>query len=417
MSHPLLAPAIQSFIRDHTFADVAALALKKSPDPAWPYADILAQIKARQKTAKKLPTWLDVQGVLFPPPDVMEQASSIATARYKASLLEIKMFIDLTGGSGADSFALSGLGTVIEKDPINAEILAHNAPFLALGQIQVIQGAAEDILPTLPPADLILLDPQRRNTAKRGIFRLEDGSPNILELLPILREKTRYVLLKTSPLLDIRKTLEDLPHVASVHIVEWEGECKEVLYLLDFVTPSPPPTAAKASCEAKPHYPPPIGGRAGWGGMTAVSVNHKGMVLKTLSFQLIEEENCPENFSPPQAYLFEPGPAFLKAGAFKLMAERYGLSKLARHTHLYTGPAPCPDFPGRSFKIVQTLPAQKSAVKEAIPTGKANLSIRNFPMSVDDLKKKLSVKDGGEETLFACTLENDEKVLIHARKF
>lgn len=393
MTHPLLAPAIQSFIRAHDKADVAALALKKPPDPGWLYTEILAQIKSRQKAARKMEKWLGVAGVILPHADIIEQASSYATATYKASLLAIKTFIDLTGGSGADSFALSGQGVVIEKDPHNASLLVHNAPLLASGNIRVIEGAAEDILPTLPPADLILLDPQRRNTGKRGIFRLEDGMPNILELLPVLQQKTRFVLLKTSPLLDIRKTLDDLPQTTAVHIVEWESECKEVLYLIDFTVTNP-----------VPH-------------LTATALDDDGKPLKTLSFSLSEEDECAERLSLPQAYLFEPGPAFLKAGAFKLMAERYGLSKLARHTHLYTGSQPCPDFPGRSFEVVQTLQARKDALKDALPAGKANLTIRNFPMSVEDLKKKLGLKDGGPDTLFACTLENDEKVLIHARKF
>lgn len=392
----LTDPAIQEFIRAHQEVDVAALALKKPPDAHWPYAAVLAQIKARQKAYKKLPQWLETPGIIFPPPDTMEQASSAATARYKAGLAGAQSFIDLTGGGGADSWACAALAetaVVVEQDSNLAEILAHNFKiFYPDKGIQVIAGHAEDILSGLPRVEMILIDPQRRNQNQRGIFRLADGAPNILELLPLLKEKARFVILKTSPLLDIKKTLSDLPHVKEVHVVEWDGECKEVLYVLDFSAPAPEPR------------------------ITAVRLKGDGAICSRMDFALAEEESCAESITPPKKFLYEPGPGFLKAGGFKLMAARYGLSKLAQHTHLYTGPQACTDFPGRGFEIVEVLPATKAAVLTSIPNGKANLSTRNFPMSTEDLKKKLGLKDGGEAYLFACSLQSGEKILIHAKK-
>ncbi|MCD8496915.1 MAG: class I SAM-dependent methyltransferase [Alphaproteobacteria bacterium] len=393
----LLSPEVQAFIRAHEGDDIAALALKKPPEPDWPYRDMLEQIKSRRKAADKLAAWLDIPGFLFPAPDTVEQASSLATARYKAGLVKAHRFTDLTGGSGADSWICAekgASGIVIERNPESAALLAHNFKLTHPGRVKVMTGNAEDILPTLPRTDLILIDPQRREGSKRGIFRLADGSPHILELLPALRDKTRYVLLKTAPLLDITQTLEVLPCVREVHVLERSGECKEVLYLIDF--------------ESDEAAPPVI---------TAASLAEDGTNLHTISFTTAEEENAPLTTVAPADYLFEPGPAFMKAGCFKLMAARYGLAKLAHHTHLYTGASPCPDFPGRSFKIAQILQARKDAVKEVLPALKANLSIRNFPASVEDLRKKLSLKDGGDDYLFACTLENGEKTLIHARKF
>lgn len=393
----LLDPAVQDFILAREGADVAALALKKPPDPHWPWREMLEQIKSRQKAARKLPFWLSVPGLIFPAPDTVEQASSEATSRYKAALLKASNFIDLTGGSGADStacalFAESGI--VIEKDPESANILAHNMGLLHPGKLKVITGAAEDVLPALPQTALVILDPQRREGVKRGIFRLEDGAPNIIELLPLLRTKTRFVLLKSAPLLDIAQTLQILPCVSEVHVLEVAGECKEVLYLMNFENA---PSAATS--------------------ITAVSLNEEGAPLHTINFTRTEEEAAPLITGAPQRYLFEPGPAFLKAGCFKLLAARYGLTKLAAHTHLYTGPAPCPEFPGRSFEIMGTLPAHKDAIKAALKALKANLTVRNFPESVENLRKKWGLKEGGEDYLFACTLEDGARTLLHTRKF
>lgn len=393
----LSRPDIRDFIRDHAEDDVAILALKKPPGHDWPYREVLEQIRARQKAGGKLAAWMDIPGFIFPGPDTIEQASSLAAARYKAGLVKVKSFIDLTGGAGADSWAFAGkraTGIVIERDRESAARLAHNFALTHPGKVQVIENAAEYVLADLPPADLILIDPQRRDSTKRGIFRLEDGSPSVMELLPLLQEKTRYVLLKTAPFLDIAQTLEALPAVRQVHVVEHEGDCKEVLYLLDF----------KNAAET-----PPV--------ITAARIDAQGAALHSLSFTAAEEEDAPLRIAEPGKYLYEPSPAFLKSGAFKLLASRYPVFKLGRHTHLYTSKKVCPAFPGRAFKIIEALPVRKDAMKKAIPGLKAHLAVRNFPMSVEDLRKKLALKDGGEDYLFACTLENGRKTILRARKF
>ncbi|MCD8562832.1 MAG: SAM-dependent methyltransferase [Alphaproteobacteria bacterium] len=394
----LLDPAVQDFIRAHDGADVAALALKKPPIPGWPWREVLEQIKARQKAARKCPHWLEAPGFIFPAPDTVEQASSDATSRYKAALVKASTFIDLTGGSGADSAACAAYaasGTIIEKDPASAALLAHNMNLLHPGKLMVITGAAEDILPTLPETELVILDPQRREGAKRGIFRLEDGLPNVWELLPVLRKKPVVAIESRRPYSDDRPNqLETLPCVSQAHVLEVAGECKEILYLMDF--------------ETKTDTPPAI---------TAAALDETGASLHRLSFTREEEEATPLITGVPEHYLFEPGPAFLKAGCFKLLAARYGLKKLAAHTHLYTGPAPCPDFPGRSFEILESLSAHKDTLKAAIPELKANLTVRNFPDKVENLRKKWGLKEGGEDYLFACTLADDTKIILRTRKF
>lgn len=394
----LLAPEIKDFIRAHDHADVAALALKKPPAAHWPYALVMDQIKARQKAKSKVPDWADIHDdTLFPPADILEQASSTATARYKASLIKGKVFCDLTGGAGVDSYALSkhyASGFCIERDNKNAALLAHNLSLLCpeTCSIKIYCALAEAFIQNMPPVDLALIDPQRRDSGRKGKFRLEDGSPDILTLLPLLRAKAGNIMLKTSPVLDITQAVELLGCVRAVHIVEWRGECREALYIM-----------GGNQSETLPSDLVPI---------TAVRLDDQGGILSTLTFTRQEEADAAADYALPERYLYEPGPAFLKAGAFSLLAARYRLKKLHRHTHLYTSRALCADFPGRIFEIAGLYPVQR----KALPFSKAHLTVRNFPDGAESLKKKLGLKDGGEEFLFACTLADESKALLHGRK-
>ncbi|MCB1562035.1 MAG: SAM-dependent methyltransferase [Alphaproteobacteria bacterium] len=394
----LWAPEIKDFIRKHDHVDVAALALKKPPAADWPYALIMDQIKARQKAKSKLPRWVDgPDNLLFPLADILEQASSGVTARYKASLIKGKIFCDLTGGAGVDSCALSEhytSGTCIDIDKKNAALLAHNLPLLCpkTCSIKVSCFPAEEFVKTMPSVDLVLLDPQRRDSGRKGKFRLEDGSPDILALLPHLRTKASAIMLKTSPVLDITQALELLGCVQAVHILEWRGECREVVYIM-------------GGDRAKMHPLETIP-------ITAVRLDDEGCVLSALTFTRKEEGKAHADYALPERYLYEPGPAFLKAGGFSLLATHYGLKKLHKHTHLYTAQALCTDFPGRIFEIAGRYPVQR----KALPFSKAHLAVRNFPDGAESLKKKLGLKDGGEEFLFACTLADESKALLHGRK-
>lgn len=398
----LLDPDIQNFITAHAKDDVRTLALKKSPHPDWPYALIMDQIKARQKAAVKMPSWLEAENVVFPPSDIIEQASSEATALYKASLVSGKTFTDLTGGAGVDSLAISNefeTVRIIEISDKNAALLAHNMGALCDKNITVHHTSAETFLENIEPTDLVLIDPQRRDSAggKRGLYRFEDCSPNILELLPALRQKAKQIMIKTSPMLDIDQAIAQLEIVSAVHIVEWQGDCKELLFILD--------PAAKTATNDIP--------------ITAVSLNNSGASTRTLTFTRAEENADQTTIAAPQQYLYEPSPAFMKAGGFNIMAQKYGLTKLHPATHLYSGTHIIPDFPGRIFEITQTLPVNKKAIKPHIPSGKANIAVRNFPMRPPELAKKLNLKDGGSDYLFACKINNngkDENALLLCRK-
>ncbi len=382
----LLDPDIQFFVHTHEDSDIRALALKKPPNKDWPYALIIDQIKARQKARTKMPQWLERDDAIFPPSDIIEQASSTATALYKASLFHGEHFVDLTGGCGIDSWALGQSfthGTVIERDKGAAEILRHNLPDLEIHHM-----SAEDYIDSMPQTDLVLIDPQRRTAHKRGLFRFEDCSPNILEILPKLKNKTKRIALKTSPILDIKKSIEHLVYTEEIHIIEWQSDCKELLFILNPQKDSTTPR------------------------ITAISINNEGKPIHQHSFTFPEERTANLVTSMPQDYLFEPSPAFQKAGGFKTLSRNFDTPKLGQHTHLYTAKEDRPDFPGRRFKILGIYPVQA----KALPIHKANLTIRNFPMDVKALKKKLKLTDGGEDTLFACTLEDETHRLIHGQR-
>ncbi len=388
----LLDPAIQDFIKAHQNSDTATLALKKLPNPHWPYTDILNQIKSRQKAGRKIPEWLKKTNIIWPAPNVIEQASSTATAQYKAKLFNGKTFIDLTGGAGIDTAAFIqnfNAGFCIEKDQDTANLLTHNLGLIAGDKVKTIHNTAENFIKTMPPSDLIFIDPARRGNGQKGKFILKDCTPNIFDLIPHIGKKTKHLLIKTSPILDITQTLRDLKTVSNVYILEHNGECKEVLYHLNFNAPIPTtPT------------------------IHALTLNPHGTAIAKHIFTQEEEKQTTIEYAAPSKYLYEPGAAAMKSGGFKTIAHAFSFKKLHEHTHLYTAETLIESFPGRCFEIIDTLPANA----KKLPLGKANLTIRNFPGNVDALKKQLKIKDGGEDYLFACTLLNNKKAILHCRK-
>jgi hypothetical protein len=391
----LLDADIQKFIVEHENADVAGLALKAAPDDVWDYPLVLDQIKARQKAGRKVAAWLDAEGLVFPPSHVMEQASSAACARYKASLVAGGSFVDLTGGVGVDSWAFLERfesGVAVERDAGAAEMIAHNVGVLSDKRFGVVHGEAEDYVAHMDAVDLAYIDPQRRDGAggAKGKFKLDDCSPDVLGMMAALLDKAQTVMVKTSLMLDIWAGIEALGNVCAVHVVEWRGECKEVLYIL------------RKERECLDGDVP----------VSAVSIDDEGVVLNSFTFSRDEEVGAQPVYDLPQKYLYEPSAAFQKAGGFKAMAGRYGVVKLHADTHLYSSQDVVTNFPGRAFKIVGKYPVQAKKV----PLKKAHLTVRNFPQKTEILRKKLKLADGGDDYLFACTLMDGERVLLHGLK-
>ncbi len=390
----LLDPDIQAFMQEHQNADVKALALKKMPDPAWPATLILGQIKTRQKAQHKTPEFAGNLDYIFPPNDLYEQVSSEACARFKASLFSGEAFVDLSAGGGVDGYYIAQnfkRAQLIEHHPESHAILAHNLSVLPHAEhIQILCADANNQVSSLGQADLVFIDPQRREAGRKGIFDFAQCSPNILELLPVLKDKTTKLCIKTSPVLDIEKACRDLGYVHDVYVVEYQGDCKEVLYVLDF-------TRECSYEDVRIH---------------AQSIGPSGTAVRSFTFTAREEAETMCRFGDVDKYLYEPSAAFMKAAAFKLMAARFGMVKLHAHSHLYTSGNLIENFPGKFYEVHSICAARA----KDISVRKGELVLRNFPGDVPSLRKKLKLKEGSEYRLFATTLKNEEKSVIICRK-
>ena len=345
--------------------------------------------------AKKLPSWAAAEGMIFPTRLSLEQCSGEKTAQYKGTIIQ-RLFpegavsmADLTGGLGVDfSFTSRHFKKAyyIERQKELCEAAKNNFPRLNINNAEVIEGDGIQFLENIENVDFIFIDPARRDSIGRKTVLIEDCEPNVLSLLPALWQRTKCIMLKLSPMLDLNRAIKELGCVSETHIVADSGECKELLLVLQ-----PDATANQIYC-----------------------------VDGNLQFDFsMEEETAarPTYTSDIKAYLYEPCTAILKAGAFKLVAERYHLEKLHANSHLYTSDQWVGDFPGRSFAVKQVSTFSKKDLRELCKSvDKANLTIRNFPGSVADLRKRLKLKEGGEAYWFATTLANEKHVIIDCRK-
>ena len=359
------------------------------------------QEEGRKIVASKLPSWAENMSILFPAKISLEQCSSEATALYKAGLVSGESLVDLTGGFGVDcSFLSRKFSSVdyLEQNEELCQIAEHN--FKALGlNIKVNNAESVEFLKKMPAVDCIYIDPARRDVKGKKTADLSLCSPNLLEIRDILLDKCNTLLIKLSPMFDISSALEVFPECAEVHVVSVKNECKELLLLVK-----------KGFC----------------GEVEIVCVDldelsrrvddRQGIVkpeITSVASNLRKEKGEIISYSFPKAYLYEPNASIMKAGLFKTVAKRYNVEKLHPSTHLYTSEELVENFPGRTFKINRVTKVQK---KEIPNIEKANLSIRNFPGNVADLKKKLKLKDGGDVYIFACTLHDNSKVLIICEK-
>lgn len=378
MIEELLKPSIKKFISDHEKDDPFQLALKFKEVDGVPFQWIAQQILGLQKIKTKIPGWYECENIIYPVKLSLEQSSSQKTAEYKATLVSGNSFVDLTAGMGVDSWALSKRfqkGITLEQNKELSEITSHNLRSLDCNHVEVVNELAEDFLnSSTENFDLIYLDPARRVESKK-VFLLEDCEPNIVVLLPLLKSRAKEILIKTSPLMDINQSIKELPGVTDVHVVSVNNDCKEVLYHI---------TGEEKSLEIH-------------------TINFKSSGDEKFDFTIEQEMNSNVEFGVVDSYLYEPNSAILKAGAFKSIAANLGLKKLHANTHLYTNSTLIPDFPGRSFKIVDILQYSKKELKGKFPHNKANITVRNFPDTVEMIRKKLGLKDGGEVYLFAIT--------------
>lgn len=375
-------------------ADVRSLALKKSPHPDWPYPLILDQIKVRQKAKIKSPELYDTDSFIFPSSDLFEQASSQACASYKASLAQGQSFVDLTAGAGIDAFSFAknfSSCVLIERNHVDFQLLSHNSRDLGLDdKVQVIHSDALDYVRDMQSVDCVYIDPQRREVGRKGIYDLSACSPDIIQLIPVLKGKTQTIILKASPVLDIQKAIETLGFVKEVHVIGWGGDCKEVLYVLDM--------AVQTDADAVQ--------------VIAVDLDDTGFPKSRFTFSISQEAHAQVQFEMPHGYLYEPSAAFMKAGGFKSMAAFYGLRKLHSSTHLYTSEGVQHDFCGKIYKILDIV----SPKADQVTVKNAELVLRNYPGDVVSLRKKLKLAEGDYYRIFATTLMDGSKKLIICHK-
>ncbi|HNF71465.1 MAG TPA: hypothetical protein PLP34_03565 [Chitinophagaceae bacterium] len=355
---------------------------------------LIHQLIGRKKLKDKLPFLQHVPDYYLPDSIHTEQCSSEYSARYKASLFQGGLFIDLSAGMGIDATFLSGSfrsGILVEPNRTLAGITSHNLYIMHRTNLAMAAGmGAEEFLNTFhEPADLIYIDPSRRAKDGKKTHALSDCEPDVLRLLPSLFRSSGQILIKTSPLLDIRKTILDLGPVKKVHVLGTGSECRELLF------------------ELQEAYTQPA---------TIAVVFTDQSLTPVLQFTLQEEEEAPVIYSPPQNFLYEPHPAVMKAGSFQLLSKLFGVQKLHGNTHLYTSALHCQHFPGRQFQILASCRADRRSLQQLIPDLKAHLTVRNFPASVQELQKKLGLRTGGDDYVFACTLADGSKSLIHCRK-
>lgn len=392
----------RQFIAEHLHDDVHELALRTT-DARVDMTLALRQIEARQLLQKKVPSWSNNEDLLFPPHLSVEQCSSEATARYKASLFHGDSFVDLTGGLGVDCHFISQGFVSTDYVESNTELCSlaqHN--FTTLGDpIRVHNESAEAFLQHCECYDAMFIDPARRDTAGRKVVSITDCSPNLVELQDLMMQKSRRVIVKLSPMLDISQALKVLHGVKEVHVVAVDNECKELLFLMASSTHNP--TAENQSGEDNA----PL--------FTCVNLQSG---QEPLSFTLEDEQDSPLCLASSVAqYLYEPNAALLKGGCFKLLTQRFEVQKLHRHSHLYTSEMLIPNFPGRIFSVEAWAPYNKRIRQTLLAdVEKASIATRNFPLSVAELRKTLKINDGDTIYLFATTLSGEQKILIKTTK-
>ncbi len=422
----LSAPTLD-FIRQHAEDDVRALALQAGKYPDVDIRTAIVQISGRQAAKDKVPSWAATEGLLYPPHLSLEQCSSELTARYKA--LQIaepgESLVDLTGGFGIDCAFLASRfrqAVYVERQEALCEIAAHNFPLLDLNHITVCNEDAIAYLQQMEPVDTLFIDPARRNEHGGKTVSIADCEPDVAQWEELLVGKARRVIIKLSPMLDLTLALNELRHVCEVHIVSVNNECKELLLFLkrepaaeipihciNLTSKSYAELASKSAHSSKDIL-------LSESDYASESVSPKG--IQNVVFTREQEQSAPCPYtSETGVYLYEPNASLLKAGAFRTIAYIYKVKKLHPNSHLYTSDEYIENFPGRVFRIRAVGSFNKKETKELLgDIRKANLTVRNFPASVAELRKRLKLAEGGDTYLFATTLSDDRKVLIRSEK-
>ncbi|MFK8060490.1 MAG: class I SAM-dependent methyltransferase [Polaribacter sp.] len=390
MNSAIINPKVQQFIVDNLKTDITKLILKGSPFDGISVQDLANQIIAKQKSEHKLSTWFQQENIYYPSKISIEQTSSEVTAKYKSNLVSGDSIIDITGGFGVDCFYFSKLFKEVTHCEINDElstIVAHNYQQLKVKNIATFSGDGINFLKDYNQNfDCIYIDPSRRNDIKGKVFLLKDCLPNVPENIDFLFSKTKQILIKISPILDITSAINELKFVKEIHIVALNNEVKELLFLLE------------------KEYEKPV---------KIKTVNIQKETIQ--SFNFVHQSEIKSTYSEPLTYLYEPNSAILKSGGFHQVSHLLNVYKIQQHSHLYTSKNII-NFPGRVFKIERIISYDKKKIGKLLKDNKANITARNFPKTVAQIRKETKIKDGGNWYLFFTKDSNDKNIVIFCSK-
>ena len=418
------------FIIQFRESDPRRLALQASryPDVDMPFA--LNQIQGWQTAQRKLPSWAACDGVVYPPHLNMEQCSSEPTARYKQQVARRWVeavqpdadtcMTDLTGGFGVDFSFTSrcfGSATYVERNASLCDVVSANLPRLGIQNATAKCAEAEDVLEQLKPQTMIFLDPARRDEHGAKTVLIADCTPDVCQLLPRLMAKSQFVMLKLSPMLDWHKAIVDLDgKVREVHIVSVDGECKELLLVLaDNGT-----NDVQVFCVDIQSRPDSEGQYPRSEFVYSIATNAQEEVVENNSKLENSTSALPTNSTfniQHSTFLFEPNASIMKAGCFDEIARAYGVCAISRNSHLFLSDELKEDFPGRTFAIDAVTTMNKRQLRQTLSGIKqANIAVRNFPLSVAELRKRLKLSDGGDTYIFATTTSDGDHILMITHK-
>lgn len=386
-----LTPQQIDWITAHSGDDTARLRLRHAGDPGMAHA--IMQIECRRKAARKLHDTLRNDGFVFPTALSAEQCTSDNIAAYHASLIAPgETVLDMTAGLGIDAFHMARRAasvTAIEMNPPVAEAIEANAATLRLPNVTAVQADCREWLEQCRLTfDTIFIDPARRGDRGQRLYSLADCQPDVTAMLPMIMRHCRRLIVKASPMLDLTRLAADLPGTTDMHVIGARDECKELVAVVSGDSHASPRIHAVTLTDGTP---------------------------RTLTFTSAEEKEAEAQYAEPRAglMLYEPWPAAMKSGAFRIMSQRYGAAMLHDNTHLYVSEADITDFPGSRYRIDELLPFSSSAIKTlARRRIGASVSVRNFDMTADTLRARLRCRESSSTRLIGVTTASGRYMII-----
>lgn len=398
----LMHPDYLKFISENQDVDTMQLRLKKHKGLPFDIEFAIRQIESKRKARFKISELANQW--IFPTDVAIEQATSEILARFHATLFKgMENVVDLTCGLGIDSFYIAQAATKvlsIDKNPMVAACAGYNFQNNAVSNIFVkCDDAAHFVKEEQISAPVaFFIDPSRRDSSDKNlrIYSIKDCSPDISSILPKISKIASFIIIKASPMVDLTQTLREYEGITDIWILSLKNECKELLFKIRF-----PQTKC---CPVTIH-----------------TKNWMADSIQEFSFPFEGNHSIdvpvPEQNPLPGEYLYVPNSSVMKAGAFGLVCQRFKTNMVSKNSHLFVSDRVDISFPGRIFHIKEVFSLSKSDLQKIRSTlPEANIACRNFPLSPDELRKRIKIKDGGSTFLFGTSLKDKKNVLIVCEK-